>query len=254
MKSRKYAWTFTAILVSMTACAATTAYNPFKVPQADIKNKVKVVALAPINFPTDIDNAEAIKATFESLVTAKLREGGFTVVPSPEYGQIWKDMTEKLNGIFDPMTGKRDQQKYKTAREHTLRELASRTKADGLLDFAVVPVKAGFRLNVASWHGTSEDLVPGGVFTAVLIGGSNGTVGALSLGVTLSDINDVEMYTNVGGIQVLSKLSFGSFKPVPRNELFADEERNRKAVEIALNPLIGKAVESPSKSDSQSSY
>jgi hypothetical protein len=255
MRSPSLFSTYLALALTASGCAATTPYNPFKIPPEDIKAKVKVVALAPINFPTDIDDPEPVKAKFESLVTAKLQEGGFTVVSSAEYGAIWKQMTEQLGGFFDPMTGKRDEQKYKTVREHTLREVGSKTKADALLDFAVVGVKTNFAANRASWHGTTEYLVQGGALTAFLIGSSSGTVGALSLFVALSDINGVNMYTNAGGIQVLSKLSGRNFVTVPRHELFADEERNRQAVNIALNPLIGKtdppAVSNSSARDPQ---
>ncbi|HEX9445447.1 MAG TPA: hypothetical protein VGA73_15105 [Candidatus Binatia bacterium] len=242
MRSRRLLWMCAGLALALYGCAGATRSNPFKIPQAEIKGKVKIVALAPINFPTDIDDPDPVKAKFESLITAKLKEGGFTVVPSSEYGALWKQMTEQLGGFFDPMTGKRDEQKFKTVREHTLRELSAKTKADAVLGSAILGFKAAFRLNRASWHGTSEDLVPGGVLTAVLIGGHNGTVGALSLGVGLSDIHDVDLYMNYGGIQLLSKISRGNFSPVPRAELFADEERNRKAVDIALDPLLGKAV------------
>jgi hypothetical protein len=232
-----------ALLLSISGCAATTPYNPFKVPQADIKAKTKLVALAPMGVPGGIENEDLIKKKFEALVTARLQEGGFRVLQSEEYGTIWKQMTEKLGGFFDPMTGKRDEEKYKTVREHTLRELTAKTGADAVLSSAISVVKVNFGANVASWHGTTQNLVPGGAFTAYLIGGSSGTVPALSLVVALSDINGVDMYANAGGLQLLSTISGNHFVEVPRTELFADEERNHRAVNIALNPLIGKAVE-----------
>ena len=52
------------------------------------------------------------------------------------------------------------------------------------------------------------------------------------------DMNGVQMYSNAGGIQVLAKLSGGTFAPVPRDELFASEERNIAAVNIALGSLV----------------
>jgi hypothetical protein len=211
-----------------------------------------VVALTPVGMPGGIENEDAIKTKFEALVTAKLQEGNFRVIRSEEYGTIWKEMTEKLGGFFDPLTGKRDEQKYKTVREHTLRELATKTGADAVMGIAVSVVRVNFGANVASWHGTRQDLVPGGAFTAYLIGGSSGTVPALSLFVALSDIHGTDMYSNAGGLHVLSKISAGRFVEVPQAELFADEDRNRKAADIALNPLIGKSQEPQSTSNSSS--
>jgi hypothetical protein len=254
MKSaRRFSMGF-ALLCCVTGCATTKPYNPFKVPQADIKSKVKIVALVPINVPTDLDNPDPVKSTFETLVAAKLKDGGYQVVPSDEYNKIWKQMMEQLGGFFDPMTGKRDNEKFKTVRQHTLRELAAKTKADAILDFSLSPIKVNFANNRAVWHGTSEYLMSGGAFAAFLGGSFSGSVLALSLVVDLSDINDVEMYVNAGGIQSLSKLSGSRFVNVPRSELFVDEERNRKAVDIALNPLIGKAVEPDKQPSEEKSY
>ncbi len=243
MNARTAMWIFgVALAVSLCACAATTApYNPFKTPQAEIKNKVKVVALAPVS--VGVDNPDPVKAKFEALVTAKLQEGGFTVVPSTEYGAIWKQMTETLGGFFDPMTGKRDDQKFKTLRQHAMRELAAKTNADGLMEIAIVPVKVSFNIDHARWHGTDEYMRSGGAWAMFFGPQTSGTTTGLSLYVDLSDINDVDMYINFGGIQLLSKLSGNQFYQISRQELFNDEERNHKAVDIALNPLIGKAIE-----------
>jgi predicted Zn-dependent protease len=47
----------------------------------------------------------------------------------------------------------------------------------------------------------------------------------------------VDMYVDYGGIQLLSKLTASGFEAVPRSQLFSDEERNRHAVDLALNAL-----------------
>jgi hypothetical protein len=206
------------------------AYNPFKMPEQEIRQKIKRVALAPVTLPSNLDDPEPVKAKFEALIQAKLREGGFTPVPSQEVDALWKRMKEQLGGFFDPITGKRDEAKFKTAREHLLREVNAMTKADAILHPSIQLVKVGFGNNEARWHGTSESLITGGFW------------GAFSLYVTLEDINGVDQYINVGGIQLAAKLSGHTFVAVPRNELFADEKRNQAAVNVALNPLIGKAT------------
>jgi hypothetical protein len=244
MKHVGCAWLWAAMVALLVeGCATTTRYNPFKVSQTEIRSKVKVVALVPMNVPGGLDNEDAIKSKFEEMLAAKLHEGNFRVIPSEEYGAIWKQMTEKLGGFFDPITGKRNEEKFKTVREHTLRELAAKTAADAILASGISIVKANFSMNVASWDGVKQDLTPGGVLTAIFISNSRGSVGALSLVVALADINGIEMYGNAGGLQALSTLSRNRFVEVPRAELLTDEARNRRAVNIALNPLIGKTVE-----------
>ena len=228
--------------MAASSCAATTPYNPFKVPQEQIRNKVRIIAITPLLLPGGMEDPEPVKAKFESLVEAKLRKAGFTVVPSREYDAIWKQTTEKLGGVFDPLTGKRDEAKFKTVREHTLRELGAKTKADAVLEQGISIVKANFAAPNAHWHGTSESVITGGFWATFFAGGSQGTVPALSLVVALLDIHGVEMYVNTGGIQVLAKLSGQNFVTVQRYELFTDDERNRQAVNLALDPLMGKTT------------
>lgn len=237
-----------AVALVASGCAARVPYNPFKVPQEDLRKKTKVVAMAPVTAPPDLESPEPVKAKFESFIEAQIREAGFTIVPSREYETIWKRMTEQLGGYFDPITGKRDESKFKTVRSHTLRELAGKFKADAVLHPSILAVRANFAAGYAAWHGTTESLMGSGLAAVFFAGSSHGTVGALSLIVVLEDVHGVDMYVNGGGIQILAKLSGQSFVPVPRRELFANEERNLAAVTIALAPLTGKALPGESSS------
>ena len=242
MRQRWTRWGCTIAALIVAGCLPTTLrYNPFKVAEPEIRQKVKRVALFPVTLPTDLDDPEPVKAKFEALIQAKLKEGGFIPVPSQEMDAIWKRMKEQLGGFFDPVTGKRDEVKFKTAREHTLREIQAKTKADAVLHPAIHLIKVNFGNNQAAWHGTSESLVPGGFWATFITGANHGTTSALSLYVTLEDIHGVELYVNMGGIQLAAKLSGQAFVAVPRPQLFADEQRNQTAVNVALNPLIGKA-------------
>src|ERR1041384_3450117 len=96
----------------LSACAATKAYDPFKIAHADIRGRVKVVALVPIELSTDAEDPAAVKAKFEWLIRSKLEEGGFKVIPSDEFASIWKKTVEKLGPVYDPATGRRDEKKF----------------------------------------------------------------------------------------------------------------------------------------------
>lgn len=223
-------------------CATTPPYNPFKVSQEQIYAKTKTVAMTPISVPEGIPDPQSVKAKFESLLEAKLEEAGFLIVPSNEFAQIWKRMTEQVGGYFDPISGKRDESKFKTVLEYTCREVSTKFKADALLHSYIRVFKVNWSRPVARWHGTSESIMPTGQQVLEIFAGVNrrGTVPALSLTVSLQDTNEVNLYLNSGGIQLLSKLSGDNFVSVPPHELFIDEERNRNAVNIALDPLIKK--------------
>jgi hypothetical protein len=56
------------------------------------------------------------------------------------------------------------------------------------------------------------------------------------------DFQGSEMYENVGGIQVISKISGMKIYDVPLHDLLTDETRNNRSIGIALNPLVGQAT------------
>ncbi len=225
------------ILVGSGCAVKQPPYNPFKIPEDQFRSKIKTVALSPVIVPDGLEKSDQVKAKFEALLDAKLRKMGFMVVPSKEYDAIWKKMMEKVGGFFDPVTGKRDDAKFKAVKSHMLREVNAKLKADAVLYSAIQVFPVQFNRNQASWHGTSESLVAGGSLQKFFSNQFHGTVSALSLGVDISDPNEVDMYVNWGGIQVLGRVSGWQVVKIPAEEILTNEERNAEAVELALDPL-----------------
>lgn len=236
------------IILLCAGCATTPKYTPFKVSKGEIYTKTKTIALMPLIVPAGMTDPDPVKVTFESLIEARLREAGFLIVPSGEFAEIFKRMTEQVGGYFDPVTGKLDEVKYNTVQKHTYEELRTKWDADALFIPSIQIFKVNWRIgrspfpSKVSWHGTSESISS---YAAVLLDSiigirRSGTVPALSLTVCIQDLNGVDQYSHYGGIQLMAKLSGDKFSPVPREKLFTDEERNTKAVDIALGPLLEK--------------
>ncbi len=227
-----------ASFLIIAGCATTPPINPFKIAEEDFRRDIKTIALAPVAIPADIEDADPVKARFEALIQAKLREAGFTVVPSTAAAEIFNSMNKQLGGIFDPLTGKRDEAKAKVAREHARRELGAKFKADAVLFPYIRPGPASFNSGSAKWAGTSESVsLTGGFLGAMQVNQLRGNINALSLIVAIENISRVDAYSDVGGIQLAAKISGGRFVPVPRNALFSDEERMEASVNFALARL-----------------
>lgn len=232
-----------AVALIASGCATTTPYNPFKVTREEIYDKTRTIVLAPVAMPSGLDDPEPAKNTFQRLIEAKLQEARFMVVPSEKYAEIWKEMTEQVGGYFDPVSGKRDESKYKTVREHTFQELKTKFNADATLYPVIWVAKVNWSGTMARWHGASEPIMSTGRQIVEALAGISrqGTLPALSLSVYLRDIHGTDLYINSGGIQLLSKFSGGKLTTVPQQELFVNPERNQGAVDIALDPLTKKA-------------
>jgi len=231
-----------ALVATLFGAGCVTApppYNPFKVPEQGFRDRFKTVAMAPVAVPGDLAEPDPVKAKFASLVEAKLREAGFTVVSSKETLDLFQNMSKQLGGIFDPVTGKRDEAKFKAAREHTLRELGTKFKAEAVVYSTIFAGPARFGGGTAHWNGASESITMAqGFLASFQVNNLSGTTRALSLGVSIEDINGTDLYANAGGIQLAAKYSGGQFNAVPRDQLFLDEGRNAASVTVALEPLV----------------
>ena len=232
-----------------TGCAKSPPYSPWRVDQQQFHQTIKTIALAPITLPESLDDPDAVRAEFESLIEAKLREGGLVIVPPEEVGEIWDREMDAVGGFYDPATGKRDEAKYHTVRQNTLSELRETCRADAVMWTFIQVVEAEWSGTTATWDGTTDSVKSRGrqmkeALPFAMMGVSvsySGSVGALSLIVTVEDCHDTVLYNNRGGIQVIARFLNGDPIPVPASEILTSAERNAASVDIALNPLIGKS-------------
>jgi hypothetical protein len=236
---------YMALLLTLTvaACATRAPYDPFKVPRDQILGRIKTVALMPLQLPQGIEDLEAVRAAFRKLVESRMQAGGFTTIADQEFETRWKRAAEEVGGLYDPMSGKLDVEKFKAVRQKVFRALQSKFGVEGVLDVRVIPALASFGYGVANWDGTRQEIQPGALLLGIAGAYSIGKVGALSFGAWLRDMDDQILFANVGGIQVTSTLSFGGkFLPVPSTELLKDAERNSAAVNLALGQLTGSST------------
>lgn len=237
----------------LTGCAQVTPppYNPLKLSREEFFAKTKVLAFLPLVITVNVDAPDIKRAQFEAALERNLTAVGLKVIPSTVYQEIWDRLAKQMGGVFDPISGKRDDAKIKTLRDYTLNELRTKHDADGLLHPSIQVVKASFFAANAQWHGASESVIGDGFLNKFLVGDAIGTTSALSLLILIENMNGVDLYQQAGGIQVVAKLAPGrQFVGIPQNQILADEERNLAAVEIALRGLSKDALVADSAASS----
>lgn len=223
-----------------TACVpkAAVKYDPFKVPRDTFYGSLKVVALAPMRTPTDLEGADAVKAKFEAAAVAKLQAAGLVVIPPAEVGPVLDAAIAAQGGIFDPATGALVEAKARAGKEAALVQLREKYRADALLRVDLHLVMAVLSQDVAYWDGVSERA--GGSFLKTLfVGSHSGRIPALSLAAFLTAADGTELYAKAGGLRILGTVTGNTQEMRPHAELFADEARNAQALAIALDPLLG---------------
>jgi hypothetical protein len=235
------------LFLGMNCTSRTLSYNPFKIAQEQFYRTTKTIALTPLQVPEGLGDRVSLNTQFESFVEANLRKGGFEVLRSRVYKEIWDAKAKQIGGYFDPRTGEVDKSKYESIVNYTKKELKAAYNVDALLYSGLRIVQVRFNGTWVSWHGVEERIILEGKKPEVI----RGNIAAVSFGVWIEDINGIESYVNFGGIQLLSKLDVSGtifknmkFVAVPEEEILSNQKRNEAAVEIALDPLMKKPTSS----------
>jgi hypothetical protein len=230
-----------AVVVSLGCCLLLAAvgsadeYDPYKIPKKQFSREVRVVALQPAQVPLVLKDPDDVRRRFEKLVRFALESKGYKIVDPVLVEQQWVAMSQKVGGVYDPVTGKADEAKAKAVREFTGRELA---RAHAIDAFLVVRItydsidpwtgQTGFL-----WSSAGEPLTWKGERLADM---PQRVVGAF-LSIIIFDLAGDMLYSIRAPIQWTVVFAARSYDERPRQELFADE-RNRRAVELTLEPLV----------------
>ena len=189
---------------------------------------------------------------FDILIEDKLRDGGFTVIPKEEFETKWYKKVERVGGLYDPTTGVLDESKEEEISSEIRNELFDEFNADVLVYAYIGTVQASFINNIAGWHGVYQ-LVSGSnkrvrkrtrLWSGMVFGSYDGEIPALSLFVEVVDASTGKtLYKHPAGIQVIKRLKAEFYdSPMlidfPQDKLLDNEEFNRAAVNMALDPLI----------------
>ena len=187
----------------------------------------KGVALFPLSLPETLDRLP--RATvIDSLLTTELTAAGYDVIAPSEAGSLWKHLVDSSDGLFSPITGELDSVKYRAVHRGVLSALLARHGAVYWLRDSVEVVVVSWT-GSAEWDGQSEGVGPIS---------RSGRVAALTLLISVEDPEGTVVATGRGGLQVLFKVEGDSLSAVPLEAIFANAERLRQGVRVALQTMI----------------
>ena len=225
-------------------------YNPFLVPADTVRSVVNTVIVTPAVLPEGVLVSVRAASRIDSVIEARLRQGGYSVVPAAEYSRIWDGILRQMGGFFDPITGQRDEEKFGTARKELLRELKGRFDTQVLLYTELQVVDASVDNGVASWDGVTHDIRGSDglirsefydTFERGEFGGStDGVISAITLMVAIDGPDGKELYRNFGGVEVLARRRGLVVETESDFELRAEVEHVQLAFNHALGPLMAR--------------
>jgi hypothetical protein len=199
----------------------------------------KVVALRAFRLPGGgVTIPPDIRQQYLDILRERLEERGWWILPPEAYEQTARQVALEVGGIYDPITGE-EQVDRRVAVHSTARKRVAQTY--GAVAFATAGIlvrPARIAGEKASWDGVSEKVADIAAWKRLLTT-TGGTTKGLSFGVVLEDPDGTPRHTGWGGIQLADRLERDRFVHVPPEELFADLELARRAVDLALRGWPG---------------
>ena len=223
---------------SLCACATNRLYDPF-FGQPSAMSGVRTIAVSSVELPKDLPNRATVQQQLDSAVSAQLQSFGYKLISPAQVEPIWRSLADTAK-IFDPVTGELDSARAVVIERAMSRELAARFGADAWLVSGYRLRQASYRSGWCAWDGTKQHVQTKGELLKLAVLGmtKSGTVPALSLRVAISDSSGRTVFLNHGGLHALVKVTAGGTEHLKPSQVFDNPERNVKAVELALEPLV----------------
>ncbi|RJR15260.1 MAG: hypothetical protein C4581_12470 [Nitrospiraceae bacterium] len=169
------------VVIGTLGCAGPYYSHSFKTDWPDAYRASNVLALAPVEVPSDLPKADQAEQFFAFAISEKLRMGGFQVVGPDVYEQTMFEITRERGGSYDVITGKKDEKKFQELQRACLKQLETTTGAKALLQAKVVVVSAPFSGCQASWDGATQSIAHAYLGIFCPIGNMFGKIAAFSL-------------------------------------------------------------------------
>ena len=232
---------------ALVACLAATADDtPFRIPEAELQQKVTRIAVLPSRILVDTADRRAAAKRFDALVQQTLDGSGVDFIPASTFLELERETAKTMGGRYDVYTGELDEEKAIAINELAIREFERLHAFDAYLVPGVVRVLAPFASNDAAWDGVERYTTGGKVGLFSSPGDISGRMPAASFQAALIDKTEADTvyFVKRHGLELLlllekaKGLSTIGYDLPPLDQRLVDEAINREAVQRALAPLI----------------
>ena len=225
---------------------AWSANDPRPVDRAAIHAALKTVGVMPMRVPSLIPDDDAVARRFEAAVEERLRAAGFQVVGAQAMRDVHARLGAELGGIYDPMTGVTTREKFAEREQQVRAKYLELHPVDGFVRLAVAERSANSYSKTAEWDGVKENVTGQSTMKSIMNMSAgalgDGVVPALSLVMVLEDREGKEIYSDFGGLQLLSYIRMGwvpKFYDVDPAHLLTDTNRDTRALQVVFERLTG---------------
>jgi hypothetical protein len=175
----------------------------------------------------------------EEKIQDYLRSNGYEIEKNDALIKNWQNEADKVNGFFDPTTGRIDGSKISMCLLKAIGQTREKQSFDGVLFVQLIERPAKLMGDRVYWDGCSRKLLDenGDVITDVTW---RGEIKALSLKVQLFDKNHNLVFQNIGAIEFPYELeeSYAQKQFIWKKQLEFKDEEIEEGIKVAMHPLI----------------
>jgi len=234
------------IVISSAACTTTTPYDPFRIPDSELRERVQTIALAPLRVSPWLAEPAFARAQIETLAAARLVAGDFKVVPSAEMERLWRSIAADVGNLFDPESGEVDDEHWEAVEAAVYRDLQSEHGVDAILYLRIGSVDLHIPPPNPLYCGIQDSIYwPNrnlGFSEYTKAKRSPTLARALCLNVSLYDMEERMIYGMRSGLELIETFASQTKAKRPLEERLRDPERLERAIEAAIGPLAGAAL------------
>jgi hypothetical protein len=226
-------------LLATAGCVTPQPYDPFQVPEAELRSRVDTIALAPLRVSPDLAEPSVARAALEPLVAAKLERAGFHVVPSAGFEALWRAAAAAIGDVYDPNTGESNKERWEVVEDAVYHDLVKQRGVDAVLYLQISEEEFPLPTAPLWFCGTRGEPY----WPADLPLLARPTLAyATCLNATLYDMEERVLYAIRSGIQTTQTYALQTWAERPKQELLGDRAALQRAVDATLGRLAGEAA------------
>jgi len=213
-----------------------TPYNPFKVSQAELRRRVRTIALYPLVTNADLVNPDEARALIEPLIARQLAAGGFKVVGSEEVARMRGEAAKSVGELYDPKTGEMNEANSKVVDAAVHRELALKDHVDAILYTSITLVEIE---ELHGQHFYCGDQGPPYWPTQLPRGEHPTRAMAACFNTVLEDAEERDLYSIRSGIIPTETYALQTHAKRPAGAVLKHVPQLKAAIKDTLGPLTG---------------
>ncbi|MEY3007327.1 MAG: hypothetical protein RI942_1669 [Pseudomonadota bacterium] len=245
--AQRFIFVVSAILLS--ACASGPTYNPSTFiaeinQDALTKDKVKTVILSHVNISGPSRSyLEREEERIDALVSKKLKEAGYKVLPQRLFVQEWNTAVRAFGDPFDPTTGRVNMKTFVLIMNSVKDQLIKSTQVDAFVFTDIIEQQVAFNNGMnheARWDGVSRKPTLQGPGTTIPGGFDwNQLAAVASLQVVVFDQGLERIFVGRGGMDATDAIDARSGTRFERRRNILESQKYvQEGIDLALHPWI----------------